>query len=378
MTPYCKAAVVAIVVASGAVVGSSQPRTPTPAALQQPTFRGGADAVTVDVVVKDGGRVVGGLTTSDFGLRDNGVSQTIDRVVATAVPVDVTLIVDVSGGLSGMPVTPLPSGDVNAEVNKSRATIAAMLRPDDRLRVLAIDGYLQPLSDMQPASASTSASVTAYGGRPSVHDAIAAALMRAVELERRHFVFAFTKGVDGLGSSNARTLTDIAARSDATLYVVEQDAALLAEDQAQDCFCFMAEICAPTVRFASPIQRRIPRVVSCDPDRAAAAKLDPQPRLGRNRAMLREAAARTGGAVYDAGFFSTRDIVDAFREIFDDFRRGTRRGTPHAASGEKGGTRLPSPCRRIPTTRFGHAQATRWTYRNHRGPRMPQERRRVL
>ena len=100
----CKAAVVAMVSClrgSRRLLAASTPHT---GCLQQPIFRGGADAVTVDVVVKDGGRVVGGLTTSDFGLRGRpGVSQTIDRVVATAVPVDVTLIVDVSGGLERDP-----------------------------------------------------------------------------------------------------------------------------------------------------------------------------------------------------------------------------------------------------------------------------------
>src|SRR5215471_17354195 len=66
---------------------------------QRPTFRAFTDVVSVDVSVKNGRVPVGGLTPADFELRDNGVVQAIDAVSIETVPIDVTLIVDLSGSV---------------------------------------------------------------------------------------------------------------------------------------------------------------------------------------------------------------------------------------------------------------------------------------
>ena len=66
---------------------------------QQPTFRAFADVVSVDVSVKTGRVPVAGLTTADFEVRDNGVAQQLDAVSIEAVPIDVTLAVDLSGSV---------------------------------------------------------------------------------------------------------------------------------------------------------------------------------------------------------------------------------------------------------------------------------------
>ena len=81
-----------------ALLCTATTRSEVPALGQQPTFRSGTDLVSVDVIVRVAGDAVGGLTASDFALRDNGVPQRIESTEATAVPVDVSLVVDVSGG----------------------------------------------------------------------------------------------------------------------------------------------------------------------------------------------------------------------------------------------------------------------------------------
>jgi hypothetical protein len=60
-------------------------------------FRSRVDAVSVDVSVRWGGKPVGGLTAKDFALLDNGVRQQIEVVDTEAVPLDVSLIIDISG-----------------------------------------------------------------------------------------------------------------------------------------------------------------------------------------------------------------------------------------------------------------------------------------
>ena len=69
----------------------------TTAAAQQTTFRSNVELVTVTASVRDGNRVVSGLGAADFQIADNGVVQTVSRVDADTVPVDVTLVLDTSG-----------------------------------------------------------------------------------------------------------------------------------------------------------------------------------------------------------------------------------------------------------------------------------------
>src|SRR5262245_26742931 len=62
----------------------------------QAVFRTTADLVAVDVSVRTAGSPLAGLTTSDVVLTDNGVTQQVEVVDAQAMPIDVTLIADVS------------------------------------------------------------------------------------------------------------------------------------------------------------------------------------------------------------------------------------------------------------------------------------------
>lgn len=138
-------------------------------AQQQPAFRAGTDVVTVDVVVRDGGRPVQGLAPADFAVHDNGVAQVVEQVEPIAAPIDVTLLVDVSGPVNGVWMPPRPAAEAVGEVNDSARQIAAMLRPVDRLRVLAVDEYVEELAPMQPAEGLTPLERVRSGGRAAVH-----------------------------------------------------------------------------------------------------------------------------------------------------------------------------------------------------------------
>src|SRR5688500_12224273 len=70
-------------------------------AFQKQTFSSGTLGVRVDVLVTEGGKPVGGLTASDFELRDNGVLQTIDVLDASDVPVNAVLALDTSASTAG-------------------------------------------------------------------------------------------------------------------------------------------------------------------------------------------------------------------------------------------------------------------------------------
>src|SRR5687768_17731231 len=79
------------------------------AAEQQPVFRSAADAVTVNVSVRRSNRPVTDLRARDFVVRDNGVTQTVAALVYEKLPVDVTVLLDVSGSVAGLVLDQLRS-----------------------------------------------------------------------------------------------------------------------------------------------------------------------------------------------------------------------------------------------------------------------------
>lgn len=70
------------------------------AASQQPTFRGGGDTVRVFVTVTDGDRLVPGLTREQFEIRDDGKPQPITVFDNSPQPIQLIIMLDVSGSMS--------------------------------------------------------------------------------------------------------------------------------------------------------------------------------------------------------------------------------------------------------------------------------------
>lgn len=72
------------------------------AGRQQPTFRGGRDAVRVFVTVTDkDGRLVTTLTQDNFEVRDDGKPQPITQFDNTPQPIRLIVMLDVSGSMAG-------------------------------------------------------------------------------------------------------------------------------------------------------------------------------------------------------------------------------------------------------------------------------------
>ncbi len=74
---------------------------------QQPVFRSGVDAVRVDVSVMNGLTPVAKITKDNFEIVYNGVRQAIESVLLDAVPLNLTLLLDVSGSMEGKPLEDL-------------------------------------------------------------------------------------------------------------------------------------------------------------------------------------------------------------------------------------------------------------------------------
>jgi VWFA-related protein len=184
------------------------PRGATPQQTP-PVFRAKSTLVSVEVSVRSGNNTVEGLGPDDFRLTDNGVPQKIELVDLDAVPVDVSLVVDVSGSTS----TQLEQykADVRA--------IAKTIRAQDRLRVITFATDPKQVMALQPAGAIPEVDDMNAGPSSSVYDGIAAALIRRVDLDRRHLIVAFTDGKENSSILTLEMLMGLAKQSEAVLHL---------------------------------------------------------------------------------------------------------------------------------------------------------------
>lgn len=180
---------------------------------QQAYFRSEVDLVRVDVLVTDGGKPVLGLTRSDFELRDNGRLQDVDAVYGEDQPLDVVLLLDVSGSLQGMALDSL-----------KRAALGAVdgLRPDDRVRLVAFSHRVS----MSDATAGDTAAVRSAilrldaGGSTALCDALYATLVMSLGSPRRTVALLFSDGRDNRSWLSAQAVAQVARESDVVVYAI--------------------------------------------------------------------------------------------------------------------------------------------------------------
>jgi VWFA-related protein len=201
---------VAILAASALMATSLLGET---AQQQSPVFRASADVVTVDAAVQRDRRPVTGLKPADFELLDNGVPQEISDVAYERLPIDVTLVLDVSASVSG---------SVLEELGRALRQVRADLLPSDRLRLLIFNMSVRRLVDFsQPAANIDEALASVRGaGSSAVFDSLAVALSTFDAPGRRRLVVLFTDGQDSSSISDAETLLDVARRTTPTVAIV--------------------------------------------------------------------------------------------------------------------------------------------------------------
>jgi VWFA-related protein len=225
---------------------------------QKPVFRAHTDLVSVDVSVTRARRPLTGLTAKDFVLTDNGVEQVVEAITVEALPIDVSLVVDLSGS------TASTLERVKADITR----MAGMLRPTDRVRLIRFADDVRQIVPMQPATEPLPLDDLKPGQSTSLNDALFVALARPPELNRRHLVVVFTDAEDTWSAIENSSVPVIASRADAVLHVV-----LSTYDRTTD------------------------------------------PSVMTTRQALRQAADVTGGDVR-----YLRDAVGAFRQVLDEFR----------------------------------------------------------
>ena len=196
-----------------ATVSAAMPARAVSQQEARPTFRTGADVVAVEASVWRDKRPVTGLKTNDFELLDNGVPQQISDLSYERLPIDVTMVLDVSASVTGA---------VLDQLRQAVRQLKADLGSRDRLKLVAFNMQIRRLADFD---ASASATDTAFAslvgvGSSAIFDSVAVQLASPAIEGRRHLIVLFTDGQDSSSISDSDALFEVARRTTATVAIV--------------------------------------------------------------------------------------------------------------------------------------------------------------
>jgi VWFA-related protein len=275
---------------------------------QQQVFRSRADVVTIPASVRSGNRPVPRLAAADFEVRDNGVVQEITTVSAEEVPLDVTLLLDLSVSVDG----PLLQRLKTAVTDTAR-----LLRKDDRIRLVVVSQVLHEVFDLQPRDQPMPLDGLVAEGATSLYDGLAAAMMHPSEAGRRQLVVAFTDGRDSTSIVDEATAKEIARLTDAMVDIVVPVGSAPPESAPVGGIRPANGVVDPAV--TATTSARVVTGTSVELA-ARAAALKPWALLGAVPPGLAELVAPTAGQVFTLE--PGESISGAFKRLIDDYRAG--------------------------------------------------------
>ena len=188
------------------------------APLSASQFSTRLEAVRVDVLAMENGRIVRGLSAADFEVLDNGVVQQVDLVSFEQLPINVILALDMSVSVSGERLEHLRSAGkavIDGLASEDQAGLvtfshAVLLR--QRL-TSAFGAVRKALDDVSPA------------GTTALVDGTFAAMTMGETDAGRDLLIVFSDGRDTASWLRPASVIDAARRADVTVYsVVVRDA----------------------------------------------------------------------------------------------------------------------------------------------------------
>ena len=202
-----------LVLGLAAALVAAMPAGAAPQQEPRATFRAAADVVAVEASVRRDKRPVTGLKIGDFELLDNGVPQQISDLNYERLPIDVTVVLDVSASVTG---------PVLDQLRQSVRHLKADLGPRDRLKLVAFIMRVRRLADFEAPAAATDTAFASLSGNGSsaVFDSVAVQLASPALEGRRHLIVLFTDGQDSSSISDPDALFDVARRTTSTVDIV--------------------------------------------------------------------------------------------------------------------------------------------------------------
>ena len=194
--------------------------TPAPSTTSPSTvFRSSIDLVALNVVVSDGQqKFVTGLKADNFSVFEDGIQQDVSFFAASAMPLDLALLLDTSASMT----------DKISTVQQAASGFASTLRADDRAMVVDIKDatrILQPLTGEVPAVLSAIKSTTPRGGT-GLYNGLYLTLKelvkerRANEDVRRQAIVVFSDGDDTASLVSFDDVMEVAKQSGIAIYTI--------------------------------------------------------------------------------------------------------------------------------------------------------------
>ena len=209
--------VIAIGIIGGLAVAA--PRAQEAVSPRPQPFRTAVDLVTIQASVRDArGRVVTGLTTTDFEVRDNGQLRPILSLRSDRQsPLSVAILVDMSGSMR--------LGPKIAMARQAYDSVLSQLRPEqDEVALFTFDAALHERCDFTRDLATlkkNGLSEFEPFGTTSLYDATAAAARRlAARAGSRKAIIVLTDGTDTSSLMTARDVSGVASAIDVPVFVI--------------------------------------------------------------------------------------------------------------------------------------------------------------
>jgi len=185
---------------------------------QQQTFRSAVDVVTIQASVRDArGRVLSGLTTTDFEVRDNGQLRPILSLRSDRQsPLSLAILVDMSGSM-GM-------GPKIAMARQAYDSVLSQLRQgQDEVALFTFDSKLHERHDFTRDLPTLKDGLSDFEpfGTTSLYDATAAAAQRlAARSGGNKAIIVLTDGIDTSSAMSAIDVSALASSIDCPVFVV--------------------------------------------------------------------------------------------------------------------------------------------------------------
>jgi len=177
---------------------------------QVPRFQSTTNAVSVDVAVFDGDRVVRNLGVSAFEVRDNQVRQTLQAVDANVLPIDLRLVFDTSGSISERDL---------ARYVQTMNRVAAALEPRDRCEIITFNSRIADAASLQHPPIKIALQRGGQDGT-AFFDAVALAMVTIPTPDRRQITIVLSDAMDNTSLLDEKTMLDAARHTDAVVYTI--------------------------------------------------------------------------------------------------------------------------------------------------------------
>jgi Ca-activated chloride channel homolog len=200
---------------------AQQPALPAPApAPQAPasaTFKGGIEAVSISVTVRDGrNRIVKDLKQSDFEILDTGAHRAISDFYAGEAPISLGILLDISGSMA-------VGGNIERARQAIDVVIGTLQPPRDEAALYTFDSKLQevvPFTTQLERIRRVSLEGKPWG-ITTLFDSIGESAKAAADRANRHrALLVITDGVDTGSSLTAAEVSGIASSIDVPVYLL--------------------------------------------------------------------------------------------------------------------------------------------------------------